>query len=66
MNKCRLLPPSFRFLMLNQPIKTGHAKYDISILQLDKKVIQEIANGDEAAQNKSLVKRDCGTKVNCL
>lgn len=52
--------------MLNQPIKTGHAKYDISILQLDKKVIQEIANGDEAAQNKSLVKRDCGTKVNCL
>ncbi|XP_040191100.1 sodium-dependent phosphate transport protein 2B isoform X2 [Rana temporaria] len=33
------------------------------IIQLDKKVIQEIANGDEAAQNKSLVKRDCGTKM---
>ncbi|KAG9479652.1 hypothetical protein GDO78_011597 [Eleutherodactylus coqui] len=32
------------------------------IIQLDKKVIQEIANGDLSAQNKSLIKRECGYK----
>ncbi|XP_077333810.1 sodium-dependent phosphate transport protein 2B isoform X2 [Lithobates pipiens] len=42
--------------VITEPLTKG-------IIQLDKKVIQEIANGDPAAQNKSLIKRDCGTKM---
>ncbi|XP_018416913.1 PREDICTED: sodium-dependent phosphate transport protein 2B [Nanorana parkeri] len=42
--------------VITEPLTKG-------IIQLDRKVIQEIANGDPAAQNKSLIKRDCGSKV---
>ncbi|XP_072262468.1 sodium-dependent phosphate transport protein 2B isoform X2 [Pyxicephalus adspersus] len=42
--------------VITEPLTKG-------IIQLDKKVIQEIANGDPAAQNKSLIKRDCGSKM---
>ncbi|CAI9554208.1 unnamed protein product [Staurois parvus] len=41
--------------VITEPLTKG-------IIQLDKKVIQEIAYGDPAAQNKSLIKRDCGKK----
>ncbi|KAM3937273.1 sodium-dependent phosphate transport protein 2B [Leptodactylus fuscus] len=41
--------------VITEPLTKG-------IIQLDKKVIQEIANGNPAAQNMSLIKRDCGFK----
>ncbi|XP_075050852.1 sodium-dependent phosphate transport protein 2B isoform X2 [Mixophyes fleayi] len=41
--------------VITEPLTKG-------IIQLDKKVIQEIANGNPAAQNKSLIKTDCGYK----
>ncbi|CAN2388530.1 sodium-dependent phosphate transmembrane transporter activity [Pristimantis euphronides] len=41
--------------VITEPLTKG-------IIQLDKKVIQEIANGNPAAQNMSLIKRDCGYK----
>ncbi|XP_068134428.1 sodium-dependent phosphate transport protein 2B isoform X2 [Hyperolius riggenbachi] len=39
--------------VITEPLTKG-------IIQLDKKVIQDIANGNEEAQNKSLIKRMCG------
>ncbi|XP_044140127.1 sodium-dependent phosphate transport protein 2B-like isoform X1 [Bufo gargarizans] len=41
--------------VITEPLTKG-------IIQLDKKVIQEIASGNPAAQNMSLVKRECGYK----
>lgn len=41
--------------VITEPLTKG-------IIQLDRKVIQEIANGNPAAQNMSLIKRDCGYK----
>ncbi|XP_069833590.1 sodium-dependent phosphate transport protein 2B isoform X1 [Dendropsophus ebraccatus] len=41
--------------VITEPLTKG-------IIQLDKKVIQDIASGDPAASNKSLIKRECGYK----
>ncbi|XP_075705598.1 sodium-dependent phosphate transport protein 2B isoform X2 [Rhinoderma darwinii] len=41
--------------VITEPLTKG-------IIQLDKNVIQAIANGDLAAQNMSLIKRECGYK----
>ncbi|KAG8453566.1 hypothetical protein GDO86_000265 [Hymenochirus boettgeri] len=42
--------------VITEPLTKG-------IIQLDKNVIQEIANGDPLAQNKSLIKHECGKKI---
>ncbi|KAM5192519.1 sodium-dependent phosphate transport protein 2B isoform 1-T1 [Mantella aurantiaca] len=42
--------------VITEPLTKG-------IIQLDKKVIQEIANGNPAAKNMSLIKRNCGAKT---
>ncbi|XP_018098567.1 sodium-dependent phosphate transport protein 2B isoform X1 [Xenopus laevis] len=42
--------------VITEPLTKG-------IIQLDKNVIQEIANGDPLAQNKSLIKKECSYKT---
>ncbi|XP_069600746.1 sodium-dependent phosphate transport protein 2B isoform X2 [Ranitomeya imitator] len=41
--------------VITEPLTKG-------IIQLDKNVIQQVANGDPDAQNRSLIKRECGYK----
>ncbi|KAM4810151.1 sodium-dependent phosphate transport protein 2B [Rhinophrynus dorsalis] len=42
--------------VITEPLTKG-------IIQLDRKVIEAIANGDPLAQNKSLIKKECGFKT---
>ncbi|XP_031753133.1 sodium-dependent phosphate transport protein 2B isoform X2 [Xenopus tropicalis] len=42
--------------VITEPLTKG-------IIQLDKNVIQQIANGDSLAQNKSLIKKECSDKI---